>query len=131
LNHPVHIVTNKNQISPSAFIPFCEFGGENITSMVVKIDQFDIHVCNSFQARILNDQLCYEVDLQKFSNNIHKNLKLGFNFLMDYNEDRQVATTSETIKNAGVGLVSSLVESNQEQHAFIYLDSIGKNTNFL
>ena len=29
----------------------------------VNIDQFDIPVCTSFKATILNDQLCYEVDL--------------------------------------------------------------------
>ena len=26
-----------------------------------------VNVCKSFEARILNDQLCYEVDLNKFS----------------------------------------------------------------
>ena len=38
------------------------------------------------------DQLCYEVDLNKYKNydNIEQQLKLGFVFFMDYNEDRQV-----------------------------------------
>ena len=51
-----------------------------------KIDQFDVPVCNCFQARILNDQLCYEVDLNRFSKESNKKneLYLGFNFLMDY-----------------------------------------------
>ena len=76
--HPVHIMTKENSLSPSAFIPFCDFGG-NMSSMGVKIDQFDVPVCNSFEAKILNDQLCYEVDLEKFSDklNIDKQLKLG------------------------------------------------------
>ena len=39
-----------------------------MSSVGVKIDQFDVPVCNSFQAKILNDQLCYEVDLSKVSN---------------------------------------------------------------
>ena len=34
----------------------------------IKLDQFNDPVCNSFQAKVLNDQLCYEVDLNKFSN---------------------------------------------------------------
>ena len=123
-NHPVHILDKNGEYSPSAFIPFCEFQG-NMSVMGVKIDQFDVPGCNSFQEKILNDQLCYEVDLQKFSNNIRKNLKLGFNFLMDYNEDRQVATQG-TIKNAEVALVNNLVESNQDQHASIYLETIGE-----
>ena len=66
----------------------------------VKIDQFDVPVCNSFQAKILNDQLCYEVDLNKFSikDNIDNELKLGFAFLMDYNEDRQVTLFNEDVE---------------------------------
>ena len=38
-----------------------------MSAMGVKIDQFDVPVCNSFQAKVLNDQLCYEVDLSRFS----------------------------------------------------------------
>ena len=66
----------------------------------IKIDQFDVPVCNSFQAKILNDQLCYEVDLNKFSikDNIDNELKLGFAFLMDYNEDRQVTLFNEDVE---------------------------------
>ena len=96
INHPVHILTPDNEISPSTLIPFCEFGG-NMSAMGVTIPQFDVPVCNSFQAKILNDQLCYEVDLKKFSNknNILNELKLGFNFLLDYNEDRQVTLHQE------------------------------------
>ena len=95
----------------------------------VKIDQFDDPVCNSFQAKILNDQLCYEVDLSTFSNksNIPKELELGFYFLMDYNEDRQVniqSTTGEVDKKSG--MAANLVESDKNHHAFIYLDTIGK-----
>ena len=62
----------------------------------IKLDQFDDPVCNSFQAKVLNDQLCYEVDLNKFSNksSIAKEVELGFSFIMDYNEDRQVTFES-------------------------------------
>ena len=60
INHPVHIITHDNKISPSA--------------MGVEIYQFVVPVRNSFQAKIMNDQLCYEVDLNKFSdeNNIRQ-----------------------------------------------------------
>ena len=128
INHPVHILTKDKTTSPSSFIPFCEFGGD-MSVVGVKLDQFDDPVCNSFQAKILNDQLCYEVDLNKFSNksNIAKELELGFCFLMDYNEDRQVniqSTSAEEIKRSG--MAANLVESDKNQHAFIYLDTIGK-----
>ena len=63
-----------------------------MSSMGIKVDMFDVPVCNSFQAKILNDQLCYEVDLNQYKDesNIEKYLKVGLVFYMDYNEDRQV-----------------------------------------
>ena len=126
IKHPVHIISKDKNLSPSAFIPFCDFGG-NISAMGVKIDQFDVPVCNSFQATILNDQLCYEVDLDRFSdkNNVKNELEIGFNFLMDYNEDRQV-TFEQNLKKKKLGLGNNVVASNKNQHAFIYLDTIGK-----
>ena len=98
-----------------------------MSSVGVKIDLFDVPVCNIFQAKILNDQLCYEVDLKKFSdpNNIYEELKLGFNFLLDYNEDRQVTLNSSDNKN-NFSLAKSFVESDQKHHAIVYLDTIGK-----
>ena len=126
-NHPVHIKNERGELSPSAFIPFCEFGG-NISSMGVRIEEFDVPVCNSFQAKIMNDQLCYEVDLNRFSNmhNIDKELELGFIFLLDYNEDRQFSLDEESSTINKFGLASSLVKSDQRQKSFIYLDTIGK-----
>ena len=99
-----------------------------MSAMGVKIDKFDVPVCNSFQAKILNDQLCYEVDLNKFSQKINtKNEhKLGFNFLMDYNEDRQV-TFNNNMSKKEPGLANNVAASNENKHAFVYLDTIGRN----
>ena len=73
-NHPVHIYDNHGNISPSSFIPYCEFGGK-MSAMGVKKDQFKVPVCNSFKAKILHDQLCYDVDLDKFKRqNSHSNV---------------------------------------------------------
>ena len=115
-------------MSPSAFIPFCDFGG-NMLGMGVKIDKFDVPVCNAFQEKILNDQLCYEVDLKRFSreDNIKRELKLGLNLLLDYNEDRQV-NSEEVDDTVGSGLYNRrMIAQNKEgQHANIYLNTIGE-----
>ena len=97
-----------------------------MSAMGIKIEQFDITVCNSFKAKILNNQLCYEVDLNEFSDhkNIEKELKIGFNFLMDYNEDRQVLYHKNAEKGT-LGLAGSVVASDQEQQASIQLNTIG------
>ena len=114
-------------MSSSALIPFCDFGG-NMSAMGVKIDQFDVPVCNSFQDKILNDQLCYEVDLHEFSNkdNIVKELKFGFNFIMDYNEDRQITFGNDDHVEEDKNLASKVAESNDNMHAFIYLSTVGR-----
>ena len=97
--------------------------------MGVKIPNFEEPVCNSFQEKILNDQLCYEVDLDKFSNksNIDKELKLGFSFIMDYNEDRQVIVHEDVSTKKKSGLTAKIVESNQDRHALMYFNTIGNN----
>ena len=130
-NHPVHFIAKEPTLSPSAFIPFCGFGG-NMTVVGEYIEQIEVPVCNSFKAKILLDQLCYEIDLNRFSrkDNKEEELKLGFTFLMDFNEDRQIAfkdnkninDPSSTNNNL---MFRSIVDSDIET-ASIYLDTIGK-----
>ena len=127
INHPVHIINEKKKFSPSAFIPFCEFGGI-MTAMGVKIEGFHIPVCSTFQAKIFNDQLCYEVDLNKYSdkNNIEKQLQAGFYFLMDYNEDRQVTFDHIIGEEREFNLATSLANADHHNQASIYLNTVGK-----
>ena len=124
----MHIVDKDDKMSPSALIPFCDFGGD-MSAMGIEIPLFAVPVCKSFQAKIFNDQLCYEVDLNRFANktNVESNLKLGLSFIMDYNEDRQI-TFHDKISNRlekGRSLGSSVVKTDEMKHAFIYLDTVG------
>ena len=65
-------------------------------AMGTKAEGFNYSVCNSFKEKILNDQLCYEVDLEKFKDrkNINNQLKKGLILILDYNEDRQTSFDS-------------------------------------
>ena len=125
----MHIVNTENQLSPSSFIPYCEFGGDT-SAVGVKIDNFDFPVCKSFQAKVLNDQLCYEVDLEKIVKekniDVDKALKSGLSFVLDYNEDRQIVFEDQVSQNKDINLAKRIVESEQEEHAFIYLNTIGE-----
>ena len=116
-----------NNLSPSSFIPFCELGG-NMTSVGVKTDNNELPICNSFQATILIDQLCYEIDLEKFKNkdNIEKDLNLGFVFVMDYNEDRQITFNEINDDLDERSLVGTDVETDHKENALIYLNTIGE-----
>ena len=99
-----------------------------MSSMGVEVKQFDVPVCNSFQATILNDQLCYEVDLNRFSikSNIKNELRSGFSLIMDYNEDREVILTeSENNEEKHTNMMSQIIESDDYPNAAIYLNTIG------
>ena len=99
-----------------------------MSSMGIKIDQFDVPVCNSFQAKMLNDQLCFEVDLNRFrTNNITRDLELGLVFFMDYNEDRQVSIDVSSHMEHDGSLGSKFDGFDYEENAFIYLNTIGNN----
>ena len=134
LNHPVHIVTKENKLSPSAFIPFCAFG-RNQTAMGFMKDNFELPICNSFQATIFRHGLCYEVDLEmhRNSNYIEEDLSIGLVFFMDYNEDRQTKDTNagwQKTHDEGKdakdgGFVKKIIDLKQDDNAFIYFNSIG------
>ena len=116
-------------MSPSAFIPFCELGG-NMSLMGIKIDQFDVPVCNSFKARTLNDQLCYELDVNKFIDkaDMERVNKIGLTMILDYNEERQISTSNIRAEEK---VVSSLTKMPSYKHsATIHIDTTGKNNLF-
>ena len=117
-------------MSPSAFIPFCGFG-RNISAMKSNQGNFrqmhSLPICNIFQAKILNDQLCYEVDLDKYKDkdNTEKDLKSGLVFLYDYNEDRQV-TLIEHDELIHIDRFDSQ-RSQEDENGFVYLNTIGNS----
>ena len=119
---------NYGKMSPSAFIPFCELGG-NMSLVGEKIDNFSVPVCNIFQAKIRYHQLCYEVNLNKYTNQDHieEDLNKGLIILLDYNEDRQVKS-EELDDTLGLGLFDRriLAQNKEYPHANIYINTISK-----
>ena len=99
-----------------------------MSAVGVKIDQFDVPVCNSFQDKILNDQLCYEVDLNNFKNvaNTVNELKTGFVFVMDYNEDRQFNFLQDFEQRNNKNFATRVFNENESEQASIYLNTLGK-----
>ena len=126
LNHPVHLVNADKKLFPSAFIPFCGFGGKIMGQMIPNLK---IPVCDSFQPRLLNDQLCYEIDLHNITNDekpSNEDVKSGFVFVMDYNEDREGVSEDNSTVDEEDGFVKMLKEQvHDENHATIHLDTMG------
>ena len=103
-----------------------------MSAMSINKEPFKVPICNSFREKVLNDQLCYEADLNKFSNknNIEKELKSGFIFMMDYNEDRQVTFEKDHVKVDDGSFANQIMELDDTESAFIYLNTIGKFISF-
>ena len=121
-NHPVHIKNKNGEFSTSSFIPFCSFGNDLIGS---KIKGLDIPVCDIFNTKIHNDQLCYETDLQELKNNntdiLLKQLETGLTLILDYNEERQIDFQHFTNKSF----------DNNDNSVSLYLNTIGRYVNNL
>ena len=124
MNNPVHIIGKSGHLSPSAFIPFCEFGG-NPELMGSKITEFDFPVCNSFNEKVLNGQLCYQVNidqLKKYKSFTNEDLRIGLTLLLDYNNDRTLKSSNgqSTSKSTKKGLVYF----TETSEALIHIESI-------
>ena len=121
-NHPVHIFKRDGNLSQSAFIPFCSFG-EDMTVMGVRHKLFHSPVCNSFEAVIHQDQLCYQVDLEKYKDEkrIKRQLQHGLVLLLDYNEERD-KSRNFTKKPKEHNIFSPDTDIGSQ----IYLDTISK-----
>ena len=128
IHHPVHLIDEEGRLSPSALIPFCDFGGD-VSWVGQKVPQFDLAVCDSFRKTLLKGQLCYSLDVnqlrrEKFS---REHFGLGLTLLLDYNEDRMIPSSGsgsgrqdESEKN----LVKNIVDFEELQKAYINIDTL-------
>ena len=121
-NHPVHIKKKNGEFSTSSFIPFCSFGNDLIGS---KIKGLDIPVCDIFNTKIHNDQLCYETDLQELKDNntdiLLKQLEIGLTLILDYNEERQMDINDISVEKSSVKTFHK-----DENSVSLYLNTIGR-----
>ena len=127
INHPVHILNKDKQISPSALIPFCEFGG-NMRLLGVRNNNFTFPVCSAFRKRIVHGELCYQVNINNFKKSFKvSELNRGLSFLLDYNEDRQISQqVADNVHHQRHhhNMVDKFVDLNDHHKAAIHLDTI-------
>ena len=117
-SHPVHLIDNNNEtLNPTALVPFCSVS-DDYSTMGVKMDQIDVPVCNSFRPKIIRDQLCYTVDLNKIKQKIDFKDTITFSFFIDYNEDRVLSSIYDE-----EGAISKDTDSDKDG---IIIESIGR-----
>ena len=97
--------------------------------MGVKIDQFDVPVCNSFKEKIVQSQLCYELDPNLYINKDKKGITNNVDIfdlllIIDYNEDRQLYLDDEVEKKNHTKHPFRAKVSKED--SFLYFETIGE-----
>ena len=127
-NHPLHILDINENLNPSAFIPFCGIG-RNMTSMGLLIDKFSFPICRSFKARVLKDQLCYELNPNEYigQHNLQESLRVGITLVIDNNEDREVTEVSydKASKVLDNNILDVLFQKENSRTSTIHIHTIG------
>ena len=124
-NHPVHSMDQNVRIMPSSFIPFCEYGG-NMSVVGMTLDGFDLPICDKFRPKMLEGQLCYQIDVNEVKDQVDANnaLKHGLIFAMDYNEDRMIQ--EGTVKSEEPTYLNEILGKKYDSFgAHIYIESLG------
>ena len=98
-----------------------------MSAMGVKINQFSMPVCNSFKPKIIYDQLCYEVDPNKFLDHRTSmdSMQTGLTLLVSLNEDRQIGMKSNESEGTDSDNSISWRRKNNAHNAYIYLGTKG------
>ena len=91
-----------------------------------KIEAFDLPICNAFTPRILNFQLCYQLDLKdKHIPNFKGQPYIIF--LLDYNEDHQLPLVASNIAPSDVykNMNEMMASNHRTRKAMIFIESLG------
>ena len=91
-----------------------------------KIDAFEVPVCNIFLAKVFNDQVCYEMDLNLFKDedDIENQLKDGITLILDPNEERQFEKNA--INEESEMEIRNYFHNAKDNSVQVHLESIGK-----
>ena len=133
INHPVHILDQETgSLSPSAFIPFCDLGGD-AALLGRRVEGFDLPVCDKFEVTSLEGQRCYRLDTTKHIPRLSSTrqwrelLSKGLTLLLDYNEDRDIHFQSNLKPPEGEGgFLDSIAELQTQHEALVSLDTLCK-----
>ena len=95
-----------------------------------KVDGFQDPVCSAFTRKIVNNQLCYEVDLNRFRDQVDwkESLQSGLSLVIDTNDEydvRKLMTENKNIKTEE-DVLDSYFKNNWQEKFSIILKTISK-----
>ena len=100
-----------------------------MTSMGLLIDQFSFPICRSFKARVLRDQLCYELNPNEYigQHKLQESLRVGITLVIDNNEDREVTEASYDKASTVLdnNILDVLFQKEKSRTSTIHIHTIG------
>ena len=130
VSHPPHLTSSWS----SAFIPFCAYKTDlNISKNHHVLPGITFPLCSAFLPTILEGQLCYELRLNKLSEQGKRNQLM---LVLDYNEDRslQISPSKETAAELHFSKETmdfdDAVHSLQEVSAKVHIGTLSPYTHF-
>ena len=128
VNHPVHLLDDNENLSPSAFIPFCSFqGSPDLLSR--EFGNFSLPVCNSFEKRLLDGQLCYQIDVNRIINETTAAglQKGGLSLLVDANTEYDLTRVRMTPEeDVFDDFTEEFFEAEESENIMIHIETISK-----
>ena len=89
----------------------------------------DYQVCSKFKPKIRNGQLCYQVDVNDFKNDLlnKKDVMRGLTFAMDINSEKNIIESQENVADAGnLDYYTEQRKTSEEtKSATIYIETLG------
>ena len=100
-----------------------------MSAIGVKIDKLKVPICNSFKLKIIYDQLCYEMDPNKFIDHEKKmdSMQTGITLIISTNKDRQLDLMANDTHDSESFNLNSISWKRQidENEAKVYLGTKG------
>ena len=132
LSHPAHILDRRGDLSPSALIPFCSFGGD-LALVGRKVAAFQNPVCTAFREKVVNDQLCYGIDVNRLRGDVdwEEALHSGLSLVLDTNDEydvRRLLTEERHTQNPTRDILNSYDNIQLRDKFTIYLNTISTGT---
>ena len=96
-----------------------------------KADGFQDPVCSAFTGKIVNNQLCYEINLNRFRDQVdwEESLQSGLSLVIDTNDEydvRKLMTEDGNIKTTEEDMLDSYFNKNLQEKFSILLKTISK-----
>jgi hypothetical protein len=115
--HPPHLLDSQGRQTgvPAALIPFCAYSSQMAITGEY-IDGLDFPVCNKFQPKVLDGQLCYSLSVSSIippqEKKTQPGKKNGIFFAIDIEEDSSSVSNNE-FREKGILNTKDLIDNNK------------------